>query len=125
MRYSTFIVPPENAHLLSVGYQNGGGTIDAATPAREHLGRGYKVPNGGIYSNVGDLALFIAGMTGASGDMILSGDLRTKALTRQTPQGGAGYGFGFSLQTLRGVAIAVARARAGGRDDGNAGHGLG
>jgi CubicO group peptidase (beta-lactamase class C family) len=107
MARSTFIVPQENMHLLSVGYQNGGGgSIDAETPAREHSGRGYKVPNGGIYSNVLDLARFVGGLSGALGDVILNADTRKLVLTRHTPEGGAGYGLGFQLQNVRGVNIA-------------------
>jgi CubicO group peptidase (beta-lactamase class C family) len=107
MHHSTFVVSPAQQHLLSVGYANGrDGSIDAETPAREHTGRGYKVPNGGIYSNVGDLARFIGGVTGAYGDAILNAQSRTLVLTRHTPPGGAGYGFGFSISNVRGVTIA-------------------
>jgi CubicO group peptidase (beta-lactamase class C family) len=107
MNNSTFVVSAEQQHLLSKGYANGaGGNMDAATPAREHLGRGYKVPNGGIYSSVGDLARFIGGLTGAYGDAILNAEHRSLMVTRQTPASGAGYGLGLSLQTVRGVTIA-------------------
>lgn len=46
--------------LLATGYDWDNGEIDARTPAREHRGRGYKVPNGGLYSTLGDLARFVA-----------------------------------------------------------------
>ena len=107
MKHSTFVVAPDSLPLLSVGYAVGnGGTIDASAPAREHTGRGYKVPNGGIYSNVLDLARFIGGVTGSLGDTLMNANTRKLVLTRHTPQGGAGYGLGFQLQTVRGVTIA-------------------
>jgi CubicO group peptidase (beta-lactamase class C family) len=46
---------------LAKGYQllGPGGAVDSETPQREHeTGRGYKVPNGAIYTTVGDLARF-------------------------------------------------------------------
>lgn len=43
---------------IAKGYVNDDGKIDAETAAREHQGRGYKVPNGAVYTTVGDLARF-------------------------------------------------------------------
>jgi hypothetical protein len=53
------------AHL-SKGYQLMGPTeVDSVTPQREHeTGRGYKVPNGAIYTTVGDLAHFASFLLG-------------------------------------------------------------
>lgn len=101
MTSSTFVIrPPLDAHL-SAGYENGrDGSIDAERPALEHAGRGYKVPNGGIYSTVGDLARFAALMTGALVAETLSETSRAEMLRRQTPgEGTQGYGLGFSLRT--------------------------
>lgn len=44
---------------IATGYVVRDGEIDAETPAREHEGRGYKVPNGALYSTVADLARFL------------------------------------------------------------------
>jgi CubicO group peptidase (beta-lactamase class C family) len=49
MTSSTYMISEALRPLLSVGYGPG---RSESTPAREHLGRGYKVPNGGIYTNV-------------------------------------------------------------------------
>jgi CubicO group peptidase (beta-lactamase class C family) len=86
---------------LSVGYANRrDGTINVELPAMEHSGRGYKVPNGGVYSTVADLGLFMAGMTGASHTAILSDESRREMLTIQTPEDSArGYGLGLSIRT--------------------------
>ncbi len=104
MTSSTFIITPDLEERLSTGYQVGrDGAINAEFPALEHAGRGYKVPNGGIYSTVGDLARFISGMTGASRTTILADAGRRETQTFQTPvamrnRDSTGYGLGFSLR---------------------------
>jgi CubicO group peptidase (beta-lactamase class C family) len=59
---------------LSKGYQlmgpNGG--VDSETAQREHeTGRGYKVPNGAIYTTVGDLARFASFLIGQGPESVL------------------------------------------------------
>ena len=99
MTHSSFSVPQDDLRHLAAGYANRrDGTIDADSPAREHAGRGYKVPNGGIYSTVGDLARFVAGMTGASGDALLPPEHRREMMRVQTPErDSTGYGLGFQI----------------------------
>jgi len=100
MASSTFIIRPPLDARLAAGYENArDGSIDAATPALEQAGRGYKVPNGGVYSTVHDLARFIALLTGALGDDVLPANARAEMLRRQTPDGGQGYGLGFFVRT--------------------------
>ena len=97
MSSSTFVVDRPLRSRLAAGYVNRDGRVDAALPAREHAGRGYKVPNGGVYSTVGDLARFAAGVTGAL--ELLSEESRTAMLSIQTPESEeTGYGLGFSLR---------------------------
>ncbi len=100
MASSFFILTDEHILHLSMGYvKRRDGTVDAKFPAREHAGRGYKVPNGGIYSTVGDLSKFVAAMIGASDKNIFSEETRNEILKRQTPEGRGGYGLGFSIGT--------------------------
>ena len=101
MTQSTFALTPELEPYISVGYANReDGTIDAEYPAQEHAGRGYKVPNGGVYSTVGDLARFAAALSGTSPMTILSARARREMLTIQTPEDSTrGYGLGLSVQT--------------------------
>jgi len=88
---------------LSVGYANGPSGIDADVPAREHLGRGYKVPNGGVYSTVVDIARFVGALSGAS-KAATSEVMRRAMLTKQTPEVGAsGYGLGLQLSATEGA----------------------
>ena len=101
MTSSYFVVPADAWPRVATGYANGSrGSIDAELPAREHAGRGYKVPNGGIYSNVGDLGRFIALMTGALGDDVLSPASRAAMLSVHTSDSTtSGYGIGFQIAT--------------------------
>ena len=96
MSSSTFVVDRSLRSRLAAGYVNRDGEIDADFPAREHAGRGYKVPNGGVYSTVGDLARFAAGMTGTLA--LLDEETRAAMLSIQTPESETrGYGLGFML----------------------------
>ena len=107
MTASTFAVPPEEASRLARGYANfGDGPPDPELPAREHLGRGYKVPNGGVYATVGDLARLAAAVTGREAGL-LPPAVRSQVLSFQTPADSApeaggsartGYGLGFFLR---------------------------
>ena len=101
MRHSTFVITQELEQLLSVGYLNPrDGPVSTELPAREHAGRGYKVPNGGIYSTVGDLGRFLAGLSGASPVRILSAVSREEMQRIQTPADTTrGYGLGLSVRT--------------------------
>jgi len=104
MTRSTFILTRRLWPGLSVGYANSGARIDAELPAREHLGRGYKVPNGGVYSTVGDLARFIGALDGA-GKTVTSAAMRREMLTKQTPEADdAGYGLGLQFLSSPGAA---------------------
>jgi CubicO group peptidase (beta-lactamase class C family) len=101
MRSSTFVVPPGLESRLAVGYANRpDGSVNAELPALEHSGRGYKVPNGGVYSMVEDLGQFMAGLSGSSATELLSADSRREMLAVQTPESPSrGYGLGLSLRT--------------------------
>jgi len=60
MNSSYFIVPADRISDLSAGIQElSGVATDTKTPQLEHAGRGYRVPNGGIYSTPNDLAKFM------------------------------------------------------------------
>jgi CubicO group peptidase (beta-lactamase class C family) len=106
MTSSTYIVnTPDLAARLSVGYSRDRetGEVSAEQATREHLGRGYKVPNGGIYSTVGDLEKFAAAMLGASPVRILSAESLAEVFTPQPPADG--YGLGFSVRDEDGMTL--------------------
>ncbi len=107
MNGSTFVIGDTLASRLARGHANGPNGIDVEQPAREHAGRGYKVPNGGVYSTVDDLARFAAGVMGR-GDVSFFGDeMRAEVLAVQTPEDpGSGYGLGFSISAADGRVLA-------------------
>jgi len=98
MNNSFFIVPTDKLSNLAKGISGGPiGDIDMKTPEKEHDGRGYKVPNGGIYSTPNDLAKFMIVNMGYS--EILSKNNLVTMQTRQTPgeKWSENYGLGFLL----------------------------
>jgi CubicO group peptidase (beta-lactamase class C family) len=99
MHSTGFVVTPAMAEHLAKGYEKQrDGTVDSDTPYREHVGRGYKVPNGGVYSTVGDLGRFIAGLTGSATVPLLGLEARHLLGTPQTPEGSeTQYSFGFFI----------------------------
>jgi CubicO group peptidase (beta-lactamase class C family) len=99
MTGSTFVVADALTPRLAAGYVNRrDGTIDGGPPAREHAGRGYKVPNGGVYSTVADLGRFAGAVSGTPGLQILSEESRREMLEVQTPEDPrSGYGIGLSV----------------------------
>jgi CubicO group peptidase (beta-lactamase class C family) len=65
MKRSFYVIPKELSTKLAVGIEGGPSEIiDTESPKVEHHGRGYKVPNGGIYSTPNDLAKFMIGNLG-------------------------------------------------------------
>ena len=81
------------------------GSLDAETPAREHAGRGYKVPNGALYSTIEDLGVFLRFLTGAEGkpfDGVIPSSFRRENLKKAFATGdlSSGYGFGFMARRL-------------------------
>ena len=97
MSSTTFIIDDKTEDLLASGYVYREGIIDGTIPFNEHSGRGYKVPNGGVYSTVADLATFSEFMTGGE-PRLLSENLRKSMMSIQTPESVTeGYGLGFSL----------------------------
>lgn len=108
MEGSTFIVGDSLLPRLSKGHANGAdGDVNTERPAHEHAGRGYKVPNGGVYSTVDDMAAFAAGVMGRGGTSLLSDGMRAEVLSVQTPEDpDNGYGLGFSINTVDGRVFA-------------------
>ena len=100
MERTRFEMDPTIESDLAVGYQvNGDGTLDDQTAAREARdGRGYKVPNGAMFTTVDDLARFVVFELGRGPDSVLArpilddafgGFVATDAFMR------TGYGLGF------------------------------
>src|SRR5687768_3960583 len=107
MERTRFEVDPTIASDLAVGYQvNGDGTLDDQTAAREARdGRGYKVPNGAVFTSVDDLARFVAFELGRGPDSVLARSMLDEAFgglvaTDRFLQ--TGYGLGFMAMSRDG-----------------------
>ena len=105
MAHTAFEPNPDILPRIASGYDVGrDGKVDAETPAREHSGRGYKVPNGAIYTTVADLARFVSFEMGEGPDAVLNrraladNFIRTNSSVQDL---GLGYGIGFMV-TRRG-----------------------
>lgn len=91
MTNSFFVVPEGRMADLAKGMNfSSHGSINPDSEL-EHKGRGYKVPNGGIYSTPNDLAKFIASNLGYM-PILGKGNLATMH-SKQTPEGNYGLGF--------------------------------
>ncbi|MXX86162.1 MAG: beta-lactamase family protein [Acidobacteria bacterium] len=101
MDSSTFFPVPQLEERIAEGVTvKDDGSLDAETPAREHAGRGYKVPNGALYSTVADLGVFLRFLIGTAGepfDGVIPASVRQDNLTKAFATGdlASGYGFGF------------------------------
>jgi CubicO group peptidase (beta-lactamase class C family) len=108
MEDSFFIVPEHKLANLAQGI--GGGPFgdedpNLEGPKVEHQGRGYKVPNGGLYSTPSDLGKFLIAMMGYT--TLLGKNLLESMHTKQTPEPTHhGYGLGFELYQDTTIAIA-------------------
>jgi CubicO group peptidase (beta-lactamase class C family) len=97
---STFYIIPAGEGRIAVGYHQSGFAAkpDGELAKAEYAGRGYKVPNGGIFTTTGDLARFV--MAQYSDSDRLAGKYREMMQTVQTPEGGkSGYGFGLNIDS--------------------------
>jgi CubicO group peptidase (beta-lactamase class C family) len=105
MAHTSFEPMPANASAIAKGYEIGReGQVSFEAPQREHAGRGYKVPNGAIYTTVGDLARFVAFELGEGPESVLKRSTLDDHHARVHSANGrldSGYGVGFQL-TRRG-----------------------
>jgi CubicO group peptidase (beta-lactamase class C family) len=101
MDSSIFFPTPELEDRIAAGVTvKDDGSLDAATPAQEHAGRGYKVPNGALYATVADLGVFLRFLAGTEGepfDAVIPASVRQDNLAWVFAGGdlSSGYGFGF------------------------------
>jgi CubicO group peptidase (beta-lactamase class C family) len=90
MDNSFFTVPDEKRGRLAQGIDNEkDGVVNTELPTRTIDGMGYRVPNGGIWSTVPDLAKFVIGLMG--GKLLQPASVR---LMLTIPTGSKSYGMG-------------------------------
>ena len=85
---------------IARGYIISKDSMDWETADREHQGRGYKVPNGAIYTTVADLSKFLIFELGGGPESVLDNMSLEQNFKRVITAGAdlvKGYGLGFSL----------------------------
>lgn len=101
MPHTAFEQTPEILKALAKGYVPRAGKGDPAPAARElERGRGYKIPNGALFTTIGDLARFVAFELGAGPETVLPRKVWLDNLTRSNSANGeltSGYGVGFQM----------------------------
>jgi CubicO group peptidase (beta-lactamase class C family) len=100
MTHSAFEPTSSIRANLAIGYAVTSDKPDAAVPQREHQGRGYKVPNGAMYSTVDDLARFVAYELGGGPQSVLPRESLANNFRRVTVMNSdlkSGYGVGFMV----------------------------
>jgi CubicO group peptidase (beta-lactamase class C family) len=103
MRHSGFELDPEMTAALATGYEVAeDGSLDATLPARElREGRGYRVPAGGLFTTVEDLARFVSFELGHGPESVLSHASLDRAFAGMAATDAdleMGYGLGFMVQ---------------------------
>lgn len=88
-----FALSDDKLSRLAQGLSNGNGGVNIDLPVRELKGRGYRVPNGGIYSTPRDLAKFAMSLIGKPA--LLSA--KSQKQMQEVPPGGEKYGLGLML----------------------------
>ena len=116
MRSSGYVVPDEDSNRMAEGHiHNRGplkylrGTLDPL-PKHEEAGRGYRVPNGGLYSTLEDLASFVGMLSGTGPTTVLSADslaemARSRAETTGPSAGSGASSYGLGLFSRDGTSI--------------------
>jgi CubicO group peptidase (beta-lactamase class C family) len=110
MSHTAFEQTPAILSNLAKGYILKGGKADGGPSAKDlRDGRGYKIPNGALFTTVGDLAKFLSFEMGDGPEAILKKSILEDNRTRVNSSDGTlsfGYGIGFML-SRRGDLISV------------------
>jgi CubicO group peptidase (beta-lactamase class C family) len=93
MKDTFFALRPDKMGRLAEGMANNGANVNTAQPLAELKGRGYKVPNGGIYTTPRDLAKFVMSLMGYQSLLTA----KNRAQMQVVPSGGNNYGFGLVI----------------------------
>ena len=93
---------PEIRRNLAHGYQlNRDGSASREAGDRELNGRGYRVPNGAIFSTMNDLAKFVSWELGASSTSLISKSMQASNYERTFPADSPTAAYGVGFQQIR------------------------
>ena len=87
---------------IAKGYQvTRAGEVSSTLPLQQHDGRGYRVPNGALYSTVADMARFVVFALGEGPDSVLRKEVLDETFAKlswDTAHQGSGYGIGMQVR---------------------------
>lgn len=101
MNHTFFSLPNENKFMLAKGYTVNGTTTDTSISTKEHTGRGFRVPNGGLYSTVDDMTIFLACLMNEGSKRILKAETVTENYRRlvvTNSRFSSAYGIGYIIE---------------------------
>lgn len=103
MKHTSFEPNAATRPWLAKGYVVTGDKVDGTVPELEHQGRGYKVPNGAVYSTIGDMARLLSFELGQAPESVLKKQLVEENYKRITKlnrpsEDMIGYGLGFQVR---------------------------
>jgi CubicO group peptidase (beta-lactamase class C family) len=103
MSYTAFELGPELERKRAKGFLIENGKVDAEEPElQERQGRGWRLPNGGLYSTVGDLSQWVSFELGREVPQVLSQEALSKNFSRLASADSTfTYGYGIGLQARR------------------------
>lgn len=107
MVHTSFVTAADDPQLAK-GYVLQNGIANGTLPQREQTGRGYRVPGGGAYSTLEDLARFCAFEQGFGPEAVLRKDslrARRDLPVVSDPNLSGGYGVGFQIFPGDGISL--------------------
>jgi CubicO group peptidase (beta-lactamase class C family) len=103
MHDTMFELDARHAPRRATGFLIEDGKVDAEEPERqEKAGRGWRIPSGGLYSTLGDMAKFTAFQMGRGPEAVLAHDVLAKHFEFvQGAYADLSYGYGIGFQARR------------------------
>jgi CubicO group peptidase (beta-lactamase class C family) len=98
MHDTFFEIPADRRNRIATGYVIDGATADAEEPMRQRDGRGFKIPPGGLFSTVDDLAKFVSFEMGDGPESVLSRKAMEENRGRLLLLGQVDYAYGLGIQ---------------------------
>ncbi|MES2278719.1 MAG: serine hydrolase domain-containing protein [Bacteroidota bacterium] len=101
MNDTFFALPDDKRSRMAEGMENSNGKVNTKLPLSDLKGRGYRVPNGGIFSTPTDLAKFAFSLQGKPALLTA----KSRKIMQEIPDGGENYGLGLMIIKKRGLNI--------------------
>jgi CubicO group peptidase (beta-lactamase class C family) len=102
MQHTAFEPTDSMRPRIAKGYElSDTGRVSSELPSRQQDGRGFRIPNGGLYSTVGDVARFVAFELGNGPEAVLDPQVLRQTFERlswNSAREESGYGIGMQIR---------------------------